>query len=295
MATELSRPLHRLTPLRDDPAAVWMSPAQRLVVRMLVWRKWATWAFGIWLFRLVTTLVMVHLIYYPGYLPWVVTCALAAATVTPMRRAVLRAQNARMSELVRVAPPTEALKVDDWAELDTEPDGRLVSVVGWVRARVQMSVAGEQVVGLVLPCQQRYPGVVASVHDFELVDEQERPLAIQVADGRVFGAPNLNLSDGHQRRTLLASLDLPVGAVMAGWDTFVLRDGDPVMVLGFKQTVPIPASTRRARCRCARRSGRRPTTRCWSSRSTPRRRPAPTPRRPRQLQLGLSGPELSMP
>ena len=41
----------------------------------------------------------------------------------------------------------------------------------------------------------------------------------------------------------MASLDLPVGAVATGWDTFVLRDGDPVMVVGFKQTAldPQPA------------------------------------------------------
>jgi hypothetical protein len=241
MATELSRPLHGLTPLRDDPAAVWLSAGQRLVVRMLGWRKWAAWGLGIWLFRLLTTLALVQIIYYPGYFPLAATFAVIAVTFNPMRRAVLRSQNTRMAELVRGAPPPEALKVDDWAELDAEPDGRLVSLVGWVRARAQMTVAGEPCVGLVLPCQQKYPGVLASVHDFELVDEQERPLAIQVTDGRLFGAPNLTLSDGHQRRALVASLDLPVGAVMAGWDAFVVRDGDPVMVLGFKQTIADPA------------------------------------------------------
>src|SRR6185295_14025463 len=182
MATELPRPLHRLTPLRDDPADVWLSPAQRLVVRMLVWRKWTAWVLGMWLFRKVTIVVLVQLIYFPGFLPLIATFMLIAATFNPMRRAVLRAKSARMSELVLSSPPPEALKVDDWAALESEPDGRLVSVVGWVRARVQMSVAGEQCVGLVLPCQQRYPGVMASVHDFELVDELERPLAIKVAD-----------------------------------------------------------------------------------------------------------------
>jgi len=65
-------------------------------------------------------------------------------------------------------------------------------------------------------------------------------LEIKVAGSRVFGPPNVNLSDGHQRRMLLSSLDLPVGAVMSGWETLVLRDGDPVMVLGFKQTVADP-------------------------------------------------------
>ena len=45
---------------------------------------------------------------------------------------------------------------------------------------------------------------------------------------------------------LIASLDLPVGAVATGWDAFVLRDGDPVMAVGFKQTTldPTQASLR---------------------------------------------------
>jgi len=45
------------------------------------------------------------------------------------------------------------------------------------------------------------------------------------------------------RRLLIASLDLPVGAVATGWDAFVLRDGDPVMLVGFKQTMLDPAQT----------------------------------------------------
>jgi len=31
--------------------------------------------------------------------------------------------------------------------------------------------------------------------------------------------------------------------VATGWDAFVLRDGDPVMAVGFKQTVLDPAQT----------------------------------------------------
>jgi hypothetical protein len=240
MAPELSRPLHRLTPLRDDPAAVWLSRGQRLTIALLGWRKWATYVFGLWLFRLIVALVLIQVVYFPGYLPWIVTVTLAGATVNAMRRSVLRHQSRRMSELLQTSPPPEALKIDEWAQLDAAPDGRMVSLVGWVRGRAKLSVAGESCLGLALPCQQKYPGVLESLHDFDLVDEEEHPLPIKVTDGRLFGLPNLSLSDGNHRRMLVASLDLPVGAVLAGWDTYVLRDGDPVMIIGFKQTLADP-------------------------------------------------------
>ena len=241
MAPELPRPLHRLTPLRDDPAAVWMSRGQRLKIAMLGWRKWTTYAVGMTMLRILIGQVLVRaIVFVPSYVPWVIMVAIVGATVKAMRRAVLRSQSTRMSDLLQTSPPLDALKVDDWAQLDDEPDGRMVSLVGWVRGRAKLSVAGDPCLGLALPCQQTYPGVLESLHDFDLVDEQEHPLPIKVTGGRLFGAPNLSLSDGHHRRTLLASLDLPVGAVMTGWDTYVLRDGDPVMILGFKQTLADP-------------------------------------------------------
>ena len=60
---------------------------------------------------------------------------------------------------------------------------------------------------------------------------------------RMLGASNVNLTDGKVRRLLIASLDLPTGAVATGWDAFVLRDGDPVMAVGFKQTTLDPTQT----------------------------------------------------
>jgi hypothetical protein len=241
MAPELPRPLHRLTPLRDDPAASWLSRAQRLRVEMVAWRKCTIYGLAISIFHTLLIFVLIQaLVFVPRYVPYIITAALITATMNAQRRAVLRSQATRLSELLQTSPPAEALKVDEWAQLDPEPDGRMVSLVGWVRARAQMTVAGQPCLGLALPCQQMYPGVLESLHDFDLVDEQERALPIKVAEGRLFGAPNFSLSDAHQRRTLVASLDLPVGAVLAGWETYVLRDGDPVMILGFKQTVADP-------------------------------------------------------
>jgi hypothetical protein len=85
--------------------------------------------------------------------------------------------------------------------------------------------------------------VLETLNDFELVDEAGRAILVQVADARMLGTSNVNLTDGKARRLLIASLDLPVGAMATGWDAFVLRDGDPVMTVGFKQTILDPTQT----------------------------------------------------
>jgi hypothetical protein len=63
---------------------------------------------------------------------------------------------------------------------------------------------------------------------------------VQVAGARLLGDTNVTLTDGPERRLVIASLDLPVGAQTTSWDAFVLRDGDPIMVVGFKQTALDP-------------------------------------------------------
>jgi hypothetical protein len=82
--------------------------------------------------------------------------------------------------------------------------------------------------------------VLETLNDFELCDEAGRAVLVQVAGGRMLGAANVDLTDGKARRLLIASLDLPTGAVATGWEAFVLRDGDPVMIVGFKQTALDP-------------------------------------------------------
>ncbi|HEY6477793.1 MAG TPA: hypothetical protein VI456_14550, partial [Polyangia bacterium] len=125
-----------------------------------------------------------------------------------------------------------------------EPDDTVVSVVGWVSARQRFDkpIGGEPAVGLALPCQHRYPGTFESLHDFDLVDEQGRTLFIGAADGRLFGAPNLVL-DSHQLRLLYSDLGVPSGATPSSWHVHTLRDGDPVMVLGTKQTIVDPGES----------------------------------------------------
>ena len=57
-------------------------------------------------------------------------------------------------------------------------------------------------------------------------------------DGRLLADSNVQLSRASQDdRQLVMSLDLPASAVPTDWNVFVVRDGDPVMVVGTKTTI----------------------------------------------------------
>ena len=241
---ELPRPLHRLTPLRDDPLGAWLSPSQRLRVTMTGWGGWMlfgllqTLAWGLLVILLAHVLSIVD-----GRLPTVMVATAALALAWPMRRVVMRMRNRKMTQLVRLSAPAEATAIDDFALLEREPDGQMVSLVGWAQAGGDtrgLEMAGEACIGLTIACHQRYPGVLETSRDFNLVDEAGNSVLVQMADARLLGASNVNLTDAHARRMLIASLDLPVGAVATGWDAYGLRDGDPVMVIGFKQEAMDP-------------------------------------------------------
>lgn len=243
---ELPRPLHRLTPLRDDPLRAWLSPAQRLRVTMTGWGGWALFGFMQSLVWWLLVALFAHVLsIVDGRLPTVFVAMGALALAWPMRRVVMRMRSRKMAELVRQSAPAEATAIDDFTQLQAAPDGSLVSLVGWARASEQMpatglAMAGEVCIGLTIACHQRYPGVLETSHDFDLVDETGSSVLVQMADARMLGDSNVNLTDANARRMLIASLGLPVGAVATGWDAYGLRDGDPVMVVGFKQTAMDP-------------------------------------------------------
>ena len=241
---ELPRPLHRLTPLRNDPLSAWLAPSHKLRVAMTGWCGWM-------LFGLLQTIVwwllvalLAHLLYVvDGRLPTVTVGMAALALAWPMRRVVMRMRSRKMADLVRQSAPTEATAIDDFALLEHEPDGQLVSLVGWAQSATGgsgLKVAGQPCIGLTIACHQRFPGVLETSHDFNLVDEAGNSVLVQMADARLLGASNVNLTDANARRMLIASLDLPVGAVATGWDAYGLRNGDPVMVIGFKQEAMDP-------------------------------------------------------
>jgi hypothetical protein len=132
--------------------------------------------------------------------------------------------------------------VDDWGELEKVPDGSIVSLVGWARGRAHLAqqVAGQDCIGLAVPCQQKYPGVMETLHDFEIVNEPGLGVAVRADGARMVGEPNTNIGGGTNQLLLVASLGLPAGAVLSSWDAFAIRDGDPLMVVGFKRTLVDP-------------------------------------------------------
>jgi hypothetical protein len=239
MMQDSGRPLHRLTPLRDDPAVAWLTKPQRLRITLTGWFGWLGFVTFMWLTWWALVLLMLGVFGVVDFrLAGIATMLSAFALVWPARRIVMRRQNRKLASMVRETTPATAIAVDDFGDLDKQSDGAVVSVVGWIRARGQLPdrVAGEPAIGVALACHQKYPGVLETLNDFDLVDEGGRTILVQVAGARMLGPSNVDLTDFHARRLLVASLDLPVGAVATGWDAFVLRDGDPVMIVGFKQT-----------------------------------------------------------
>lgn len=236
------RPLHRMTPIRDEPAVAWLSPGEKTRVETLVFLYWvAFWiaAFVAWLF-LWRSLAFFFM--YGFRFSIAIIVAVGLATFRAVRRAILRARSERIEQLLRHNAAEVA--ADDWAKLGQEPNDTVASVVGWVRGRqcFDKPIGGAPAVGVTLPCQHHYPGMFESLHDFDLVDEQGRTIFIQAADARLFGAMNLIL-DSQQLRQLYSDLGVSPGATPSGWHIHTLRDGDPVMVLGSKRTTVDPGES----------------------------------------------------
>ena len=140
MTQEPRRPLHRLTPLRDDPAATWLTRPQRLRVALTGVFGWL--AFSIFLKMMWWAQVLLDDERLgDGRLPSArrVTTMAGIALVWPARRMIMRRRSAKMAELVRDGSPDLAVAVDDFSELERQPDGTVVSVVGWIRARGQLA------------------------------------------------------------------------------------------------------------------------------------------------------------
>jgi hypothetical protein len=249
MPPEARRPLHRLTPLQNDPASAWLTGPQQLRVAMSGWFGWFLYFLFLKIVFWGQVIVMLEVMHFvPLRLPSIVTTMIGLTLLWPARRMVLRRRSRKAAELVRESTPALAVPIDVLSELEGQTDGTIVSIVGWIRARAQLTqpVGGERCIGIALACHQKYPGVLETLADFDLVDEAGNTALVQVAGGRMLGDSNVNLTNAAERMLVIGSLDLPVGAVATGWDAFVLRDGDPVMVIGFKQTAmdPTQASLR---------------------------------------------------
>src|SRR5437763_15947434 len=101
MAQEARRPLHRLTPLRDDPAAVWLTPPQRLRITIAGWMSWSSFGL-VWFICWVTVLVVFRM----GMMMTSVYGMMAGlALVWPVRRMIMRRLSAKMGDIVRASTP----------------------------------------------------------------------------------------------------------------------------------------------------------------------------------------------
>jgi hypothetical protein len=173
--------------------------------------------------------------------------ALAAAPF--VRPVVARLKHRVMKRLVARTVAAQALPLEEWRALAGEPDGRVISLVGRARgeARLAAPLGGERCIGVALECVDTTPGVVESLYDFDLVDEEGRAIPIKVASGRLFGPPNARIYGDAEGRLLVGSLDLPVGARPTSY-ALVVRDGDVVEVVGVKTTFvdPTQAGLRQA-------------------------------------------------
>lgn len=248
-AGSVKPPLRRVTPLRDDPAAAWLRPDEQFRIDLLGWFVWTAFFVSMFLLWYIGCVLLYLFItpWYTGRTSAVIVVAIGVAVFPALRRWILRMKSGRIADLLRRGANDVA--ADDWEALAREPEGQVASVLGWVRGRTVLDkpVGGSPAIGLALPCQSTYPAVVEAMHDFEICDEAGRTILVEVAGARTFGAANTAL-DGRDIQMLLALLEVPTGVTASGWQVHALRDGDPVMVVGFKRTTvdPSEASLRQA-------------------------------------------------
>jgi hypothetical protein len=239
-----------LTRLEDDPAARWLQPIDRAIVMVKGWVWWLLFFAFLYGVRSAVWTVAASYLDSPqlyamfggvaARIPVIIGGVVGAALLIPMRRAVVRIRSSTIEKMARQAAADFAAPVDDLSTLDGEPDGRLVSLVGWVRGHgyLERLVDGQRAVGLTLRCQDGLPFVMETMHNFDLVDESGNEALVLTGDGRLYGEANVRLSRAsHDDRNLVMSFELPAAAVPTDWNVFVVRDGDPVLVVGTKTKV----------------------------------------------------------
>src|ERR1035438_7190669 len=115
MPAESQRPLQRLTTLRDDPAAAWLSPPGRLRVWLTAALGWGTFTLAVIAFKLVFFRALPFLLLVPGRFKYAASGVLAVAIRPAVRRTILRQQSVRTAAILRQSAPAEVLSIDDWS------------------------------------------------------------------------------------------------------------------------------------------------------------------------------------
>jgi hypothetical protein len=259
-------PLHRLTMLRDDPALHWLSPWSQVKVAAAGLAPLVVWG-------ALMALGMMQAVLpgpggqsvrhgSPGYVIGLVGTLVLGSLLPTIYWLALNVRSRALLALVRQGVLAEALALDDWSQLADAPDDRPISLVGWVKGRdhLRHRVDGAPCVGLALGCRlrttqwfesydrytgrrdetpyiQRYSQVMETLYDFDLVGDDGRAVPVQVAGARLLGERNVPvMGDDDDEQALVASLDLPPGCRPLVKNTYVLRDGDPVMVVGYRRS-----------------------------------------------------------
>lgn len=239
----LPGPLHRVTKLRDDPATAWLGWGSRWEVKLkelIVWLGYFVVIRAVWwstTYFLESLEINVRVLGFIT-LPRMIAVSLAGALLFPARYLAVLVRAGATAKRAKTEAEAVAAQVDDLRDVAALEDGQIVSVVGWVRGHGYLlhRAADEQAVGLALPCRGQH--LVETLHNFDLVGESGDEALIVAEGARLLGRPTVNLSRANQEdRALVHSLDLPVGVVPTYWSALVIRDGDPVMVVGTKKTV----------------------------------------------------------
>lgn len=160
--------------------------------------------------------------------------------------------------LVVRAAAGQARPVNQWRALESLPDGTLVSLVGYVRAKAVFpdSIGGRQPVGVTLdlwvtsdqsepdplswiPGRSRQRrGLAAASFNFDLVSEQGLSVPVAVRDGHLLLEPDLQATNIVETERLLGRLEAPAGARIRGGRYGALFDRAAIEVIGFVRKQP---------------------------------------------------------
>ncbi len=97
------RPLHRLTPLRDDPALAWLIAGERLRIDALGWFLWVAFVVITFVVRQIVHVAIFAFVtpIFSGRISIFIVGGLAAAMAPGIRRSILRTKNDRLQTLLR--------------------------------------------------------------------------------------------------------------------------------------------------------------------------------------------------
>src|SRR6478736_5720553 len=121
------RPLHRLTPLRDDPAFAWLTPGERLRIDALGWFLWVAFVVITFAVRQIVHVAIFTFVtpIFSGRMSIFIVGGVAAMMAPGIRRSILRVKNERLQSLLR--RQADEVAADDWAALESAPNDTLVS------------------------------------------------------------------------------------------------------------------------------------------------------------------------